>query len=63
MMFQSYVKGSFASGIFVVGGGGYACSRWGAGSGHFEYFVVRIVFNISIRYKALSDLRLNGNIL
>ena len=29
------------SGIFVVGGGGYACSSFGAGSGHFEYFVVR----------------------
>ena len=30
------------SGIFVVGGGGYACSSFGAGSGHFEYFVVRL---------------------
>jgi len=29
-------------GIFVVGGGGYACSSFGAGSGHFEYFVVNI---------------------
>ena len=28
------------SGIFLVGGGGYACSGWGAGSGHFQYFAV-----------------------
>ena len=28
-------------GMFLVGGGGYACSSWGAGSGHFEYIVVR----------------------
>ena len=32
-----------SSGIFVVGGGGYACSSFGAGSGHFEYFVVRLL--------------------
>ena len=25
----------------MVGGGGYACSSFGAGSGHFEYFVVK----------------------
>ena len=33
------------SGIFLVGGGGYACSGWGAGSGHFEYFVVIFGFH------------------
>ena len=31
----------FFTGMFLVGGGGYACSSWGAGSGHFEYIVVR----------------------
>ena len=34
-------KQQFFTGMFLVGGGGYACSSWGAGSGHFEYIVVR----------------------
>ena len=42
MNFTRLCSHQHSSGIFVVGGGGYACSSFGAGSGHFEYFVVRL---------------------
>ena len=51
MNFTCLCSHQHSSGIFVVGGGGYACSSFGAGSGHFEYFVVRLlrlVFCISV---------------